>query len=96
MPWINEPMLTSEQKQQMYIESMEKAMDYGEKVVMSMIDMYRKVIAEKHVAFAEEGLRGSESASALYDSLVHTFIVFDQMATEEAEQATDELIKSVQ
>lgn len=90
--WINNPELTSEQKHKMYIDSMEKAMDAGEKIALELLEIYRENLAQKYIASGSE----EKKADILFDAIAESYVVFNEMMPGEAKDATEKFIYQVQ
>lgn len=73
MSWINDPELTSEQKEKIYYESMEKAMDAGGKLALSEIPMFQNNLATKYL---QAKLDNPEKAEAFREALELSFFHF--------------------
>lgn len=66
MSWINNPELTSDQKEKIYYESMEKAMDAGGKLALSEVPMFQFNLAQLHHEAKKES---QERADAFLEAL---------------------------
>jgi hypothetical protein len=95
MAWINDPELTSEQKEKIYYESMEKAMDAGGRLALSEIPMFQSNLALKHVK-----AESKEAAQAFREALELSFFHFkvqegveDDSAWNTREELAEELIE---
>jgi hypothetical protein len=84
MSWINEPELTSEQKEKMYLESMEKAMEAGRALALSEVPIFQQYLAMHSI---EAEAQSQEKADAFREALELSFFHFKVQQDGEDEQA---------
>jgi len=93
MSWINNPELTSEQKEKIYYESMEKAMDAGRKLALNSVSLFQNNLAIK---YAEAELKNSSKAEAFSEALEMSFLHFKLEDGATPEEQTKKLLSVLQ
>lgn len=84
MSWFNDPELTSDQKEKIYFESMEKAMDAGRNFALSEVPMFQQYLAMHSI---EAEAESQEKADAFREALELSFFHFKVQQGGEEEQA---------
>jgi hypothetical protein len=99
MSWFNNPELTSDQKEKIYFESMEKAMDAGRNLALREVPMFQQYLAMYSV---EAEPQSQEKADAFREALELSFFHFkvqqgaeEEVAWADREKCAAELIKLV-
>jgi hypothetical protein len=99
MSWINNPELTSDQKEKIYFESMEKAMDAGRNLALSELPMFQQYLAMYSI---KAEATSAEGAKAFREALELSFFHFkvqqggeEETAWAEKEKCAAELINQI-